>query len=72
MSHTGRLNETRNDLDLVAWDFTAFVYQPRPHFKPKRTSDCRDFKAMDQSVMDMIVIIKRMDLRLICQPSERR
>jgi hypothetical protein len=71
MSDTGSLHETRNDLNLIGSDDTEFVREPCSNFDAKRPPDGCDLKTVDQTVMDVIVVVKWMDLGLVRQPTER-
>jgi hypothetical protein len=70
MSHTGGLHETRNYLNLVGSYDTQFVCQPCANFDTKRSPDRCHLKTVDQTVMDMIVVVKWVYLGLVRQPTE--
>src|SRR6185437_12033015 len=68
VSHTSGLNETSDHINLLRRNFLTLVSQPSSDLISEATAYVGDFQAVYQPMMNVIVIIKRVNLRLVRQP----
>lgn len=71
MRQTGGLDEPGEDLDIRRLNLFAVVRQPGADLDAEAAPNAGDLQAVDQPVVDVVVVVEGMDLGLVGQPPER-